>query len=183
MLTALSAIALLLLYIAAGAVLFTFWEDWTFFEGFYFCFITMTTIGFGDLVPQEPEYMLICTMYILVGLALTSTIIELVRRQYAQSWRRMKELSARLQGLSGPLSEALRRIDLQGKASSVDLGVLQELRDLKKTLALTRLETRLRFSRPSGVTSDNPEWARQMEEVLKDIVEVEDEPRKPVLQI
>jgi potassium channel subfamily K protein len=127
--------------------------------------------------------MLICTLYILVGLALTSTIIELVRRQYAQSWRRMKELSARLQGLSGPLAEALKRIDLQGKASSVDLGVLQELRDLRKTLALTRLETRLRFSKATGEDSASPEWARQMEEVLKDIAEAEDPPRKPVLQI
>ena len=34
--------------------------------------------------------MLLCTVYILVGLAITSTIIELLRRQYAESWRQMK---------------------------------------------------------------------------------------------
>lgn len=34
--------------------------------------------------------MLWCTLYILVGLALTSTIIELVRRQYAQSWQKLQ---------------------------------------------------------------------------------------------
>ena len=41
--------------------------------------------------------MLVCTVYILVGLALTTTIIEIVRRQYAQSWQQMKMLTARLQ--------------------------------------------------------------------------------------
>jgi len=41
--------------------------------------------------------MLICTIYILVGLAFTSTIIELVRRQYAESWRKMQELRAQIQ--------------------------------------------------------------------------------------
>lgn len=32
-------------YLAAGAVLFSLWEDWSLFESFYYCFVTLTTIG------------------------------------------------------------------------------------------------------------------------------------------
>lgn len=88
----LSALVFLAVYLSAGAAVFDEWEDgWTFFDGFYFAFITVTTVGFGDLVPGD-YLMLLCTLYILIGLALTSTIIELVRREYVRSWQKMQQL-------------------------------------------------------------------------------------------
>jgi hypothetical protein len=32
-------------YILLGALIFSAWEQWTFLEGAYFSFITLTTIG------------------------------------------------------------------------------------------------------------------------------------------
>lgn len=46
------AIFILLGYIFIGATLYYISEDWGFFESFYFVFISMSTIGFGDYVPQ-----------------------------------------------------------------------------------------------------------------------------------
>lgn len=68
---------------------------------------------------MKPNYMLFCTLYILVGLALTSTIIELVRRQYAQSWQQ-------LQALSGPLADTLRRLGASGTGAGIDVSALQK---------------------------------------------------------
>jgi len=46
------AFMMLVVYIVIGAIMFCFEEGWGFFESFYFVFISMSTIGFGDFVPK-----------------------------------------------------------------------------------------------------------------------------------
>lgn len=46
------AFVVLVVYIVFGAIVFCFEEGWGFFESFYFVFISMSTIGFGDFVPK-----------------------------------------------------------------------------------------------------------------------------------
>ncbi|KAH7676075.1 Twik (KCNK-like) family of potasium channelsalpha subunit 40 [Aphelenchoides avenae] len=74
--------AILIGYIAVGAIMLAGWEHWDFFEGFYFSFITMTTVGFGDLVPVKQQYFYFDLFYIIVGLAITTMCIDLVGVQY-----------------------------------------------------------------------------------------------------
>ncbi|XP_043270996.1 TWiK family of potassium channels protein 7 [Venturia canescens] len=172
---AFAAALLLFLYLACGAGMFMLWEDdWGFFEGFYFCFVTMTTIGFGDLVPKKPKYMLLCTLYILIGLALTGTIIELVRRRYAQSWRR-------LQALSGPLAESLRRL---GEHAGGDMSAFHS--DLRKVLTVVSMP-RLKRTLSGRTQVKDTEWEKAVEAVLRDIASASSSSSsttsRPVVQI
>ena len=50
--TAVASLLFLSLFLSIGAYSFTISESLSFFDGFYFCFITLTTIGFGDIVPD-----------------------------------------------------------------------------------------------------------------------------------
>ena len=47
------SIVLVVAYIIGGAFLFQMWEGWSFLDSSYFCFITLTTIGFGDYSPGK----------------------------------------------------------------------------------------------------------------------------------
>ncbi|VBB29262.1 unnamed protein product [Acanthocheilonema viteae] len=69
-------------YTAGGACLMQLWENWTFMESFYFCFVTVTTIGFGDIVPQNADFLPATLMYIVIGLIITTMCIDLVGSEY-----------------------------------------------------------------------------------------------------
>ncbi|XP_074641256.1 potassium channel subfamily K member 18-like [Tubulanus polymorphus] len=81
-------------YIFSGAMLFSLWEKWDYLEGSYFCFITLSTIGFGDFVPganvdswSSQEKQVLCTMYLLFGLAFIAMCFELMQEEVRAKFR------------------------------------------------------------------------------------------------
>lgn len=84
------ALFLLVTYMMFGAVVFSIWEGWNFFDSLYFVFISMSTIGFGDLVPQHPKRMIGTFIYLLFGLALTSMCINVVQEKIHATFLRAK---------------------------------------------------------------------------------------------
>uniref|UniRef100_A0A915DF69 Potassium channel domain-containing protein n=1 Tax=Ditylenchus dipsaci TaxID=166011 RepID=A0A915DF69_9BILA len=65
------------LYIVAGSLIFSFYEpNMDFVKAIYFNFITLMTIGLGDVVPQNQKYLVITLIYCTVGLALTTCAVE-----------------------------------------------------------------------------------------------------------
>ncbi|KAL1130005.1 hypothetical protein AAG570_012948 [Ranatra chinensis] len=75
-------------YIIGGAFLFSDWEDWGYADSAYFCFITLTTIGFGDFVPAQrvnkkngEMSIALCSLYLLFGIALLAMSFNLVQEE------------------------------------------------------------------------------------------------------
>lgn len=85
---------ILLFYISLGTIIFAVWEDWSVIDGAYFCFVTLSTIGFGDLVPlrtfRGPELQLFaCFLYLLLGLVLVAMTFTVVENQLMWKCRRV----------------------------------------------------------------------------------------------
>lgn len=81
------AFFILIMYVLAGAFVYSLWENWTFFESCYFVFVSMSTIGFGDYVPQHPARMMASIIYLIFGLSLTSMCINVVQVKLSDSFR------------------------------------------------------------------------------------------------
>ena len=95
------SIMVMISYFCGGAILFGEWEQWLFLDGFYFCFITLTTIGFGDMVPgdsvkveddevvDEDEFLgglvnlqfIFVSLYIIFGMAVIAMCFSLMQEK------------------------------------------------------------------------------------------------------
>lgn len=81
-------------YVFLGALLFHSWEGWSLLDGAYFSFVTLSTIGFGDLVPGKSvlatgstKKLIICSLYLLFGMALIAMCVNLVQEQVLRRLR------------------------------------------------------------------------------------------------
>ncbi|XP_069956089.1 potassium channel subfamily K member 18 isoform X2 [Cherax quadricarinatus] len=88
-------VMLVVAYIFGGAFLFASWEKWGFLDSIYFCFITLTTIGFGDFVPaqgvkEDVELSIaLCSIYLLFGIALLAMSFNLVQEEVISNVKSM----------------------------------------------------------------------------------------------
>uniref|UniRef100_A0A914IG20 Potassium channel domain-containing protein n=1 Tax=Globodera rostochiensis TaxID=31243 RepID=A0A914IG20_GLORO len=75
-------IAVTIIWILLCAYLFLLWEEtWDYGLSLYFVLISFLTIGFGDVIPSKPNYIILVGIMILIGLALVSTVLTIIQKQ------------------------------------------------------------------------------------------------------
>ncbi|KAH3882915.1 hypothetical protein DPMN_006861 [Dreissena polymorpha] len=90
------SLLIIAIYIFSGAIMFSLWENWDYLEGSYFCFITLSTIGFGDYVPgsisrtdsaDSRNKLIMCCVYLLFGLSVIAMCFNLMQEDVRAKFR------------------------------------------------------------------------------------------------
>ncbi|XP_055639953.1 TWiK family of potassium channels protein 7 [Toxorhynchites rutilus septentrionalis] len=78
-------LTMMAMYIAFGAFVLYKLEDWPIIDGIYFCFMSLSTIGFGDMVPglrkESAITIWFCSIYIMSGMALTAMCFNVLHEE------------------------------------------------------------------------------------------------------
>ncbi len=64
-----------------GAVFFHYVQKLSWLDAFYFCTISLATIGYGDITPTTPAGKIFIMFYVIIGIGIIATFANLVVRR------------------------------------------------------------------------------------------------------
>ncbi len=69
--------------VAIFTLLFGTWayhaiEKWSWVDSFYFCVVSLTTVGYGDIAPKTTFGKLFTCLYLLVGVAIIASLVNIL---------------------------------------------------------------------------------------------------------
>ncbi|VDM99333.1 unnamed protein product [Thelazia callipaeda] len=72
-------------WICICAGLFCLWEThWSYFTSLYFFFISLSTIGLGDVVPDHPHMLILMFWLVIIGLSIVSMLISVIQIKFEE---------------------------------------------------------------------------------------------------
>lgn len=81
-----------ILLVTTGTIVYHFIEKWSYVDAFYFCIVTLATVGYGDLVPHTNFGKLFTTAYIVIGIAILGAFINAFTKKRGLKMRAKAEV-------------------------------------------------------------------------------------------
>jgi len=95
-----SAVVILMILIVIGVWFFNYEEGWGWVNSFYFTVMTVTTVGYGDLVPTHDVSKIVTSIYSMVSIPLVIIALGVIARNYFEK---------RILGIENRITELLSR--------------------------------------------------------------------------
>lgn len=91
-----ACVLVLTCYVLSGAAIVAEGQKWTYRDSLYFCFVSLTTVGFGGVKITEPN---VCALYLFVGITLLSTCGHILLQEVVFKLKRYKCMKRRHRSL------------------------------------------------------------------------------------
>jgi voltage-gated potassium channel len=66
--------------LCVGTVFYHLVEGWSWLDSFYFCVITLSTIGYGDFDPTTPASKMFTVVYFFLGLSVFVSLVNMLAK-------------------------------------------------------------------------------------------------------
>ena len=177
-------------FICGGALIFALAEDWDYIDAVYFCVVTASTVGYGDIVPETPAMKTLNIVYIGLGtMIIFANFSSLISSVHAVAAQRMQLFLAKrlMRQSSSNNDEAATAVGMWGAVTfylTNSIGWLLFFSAMQVALAIPYMYVPLDTDDweeevSSGLEIDNGllEAASGSGEVLSSSVTVSSEPR------
>jgi len=122
----------ILFWLVVGVFVYKYTEeDWTYMRTIYFLFVSLTTIGLGDVVPGDPYGEGFLIVYAMIGLGLVAVLITLLR-EHIKEWEAKRSEIIRAKKIKSKKRKTLQKLDF---FSSMNREQIEKLIDKMDTIS------------------------------------------------